>query len=85
VSLSFFFRVPEKETAHGMALPARHLINGHTCWSTQHRDDRLLLRWMLRLGLCLRFGQYLDCRPQFIDKAIAIADLPDLPALFDTR
>ena len=80
MSPSFFFRVPE-DAAHRVALPARrfrHLIDRCSLGSTQHRNDRILLRWTFGVGLRLR--QCLDRQPQLIDQRIAVADFP---ALFD--
>ena len=64
-----------------MPLPAcgaDHLIDRCTLGSTQHRNDLVLLRRALRVGLGLR--QRLDRRPQLIDQRSAVADFP---ALFD--
>src|ERR1700719_3045142 len=78
------FEGSREDATHGVALPARrtrYLIDRHTFGSTQHRDDLILLRAALRLGLSLRVGQHLHRRPQFVDQCVAVADLL---ALLDT-
>src|SRR6202011_5060404 len=78
------FEGSREDATHGVALPARrtrYLIDRHTFGSTQHRDDLILLRGALCLGLSLRVGQHLHRRPQFVDQRVAVADFP---ALLDT-
>src|ERR1700724_414792 len=73
-----------EDATHGVALPARrtrYLIDCHTFGSTRHRDDLILIRVALRLGLSLRVGQHFHRRPQFVDQCVAVADLP---AILDT-
>src|ERR1700730_11554189 len=50
-----------------------------TLGSAQHRNDLVLLRWALRLGL--GFRQRFNRRPQLLDQCVAISDFPPL---FDT-
>src|ERR1700736_5201754 len=78
------FEGSREDATHGVALPARrtrYLIDRHTFGSTQHRDDLILLRGALRLGLSLRVGQHFHRRPQFVDQCVAVADSP---AFLDT-
>src|ERR1700680_3543305 len=75
------FEGSREDATHGVALPARrtrYLIDRHTFGSTQHRDDPIMFRGALRLGLSLRGGQHLHRRPQFVDQCVAIGDLPAL-------
>ena len=70
-----------EDAAHGVALPARRVCNfidGRALGSPQHRDDLVLLRRALRVGLRLRVRQCLNGRPQLIDQRLAVADLSPL-------
>src|ERR1700730_1341883 len=75
------FEGSREDAAHGVALPARrtrYLIDRHAFGSTQHRDDLILLRGALRLGLAVRVGEHLHRRPQFVDQRVAVGGLPAL-------
>src|SRR5262249_37441594 len=74
-----------EDAAYGMTLPpggARHFIDRCPLGAPQHRNYAVLLRWPPRVGLRLRIGQGLDCRPQLIAQRCTVAELS---SLLDTR
>jgi hypothetical protein len=64
-----------------MTLPAghaRHLVDRCALGLTQHGNHHVLLGGALRVGSRLGIRQPFDRRPQLIDQALAVADLPPL-------
>jgi len=74
MSPSFFFRVPEKTPR--TVWRCQPVVLATSLRSTQHRNNRVLLRPALRVRLWLGVRQQLDRRPQLIDQRLAVANFP---------